>query len=205
MRSLRVDMLVWSATQTSLETRDVDRRHLENSVATYAHLRGLLMLPLGVLCVIAALANAEVVPTWSVPAALVAGVGICLAIVEYYRRRYGRVTQSARGQQRDLAAIALAAVGVIGASVLLRDLPVNGLAIGFAIGMLAGYAVTPGLRSHQVVVWGTLLLVGSVPVWDGTDSANAGLALAGVTMAICGVLDHREFLHTFGPPAGAGA
>jgi hypothetical protein len=183
----------------------MERKQLENAVAAYAHLRGLLMVPLGALCVVAALANAEVVPTWAVPAALVAGGVICLAIVEYYRRRYGRVTQSAHGQARDAAAIALAAAGVIGASVLLGDLPVNGLAIGFAIGMLAAYAVTPGLRSHQVVVWGALLLVGAVPVWNGIDSANAGLALAGVAVAICGLLDHRAFLHTFGSPVDAGA
>jgi hypothetical protein len=183
----------------------MERKQLENTVATYAHLRGLLMLPAGALFVVAALANADVVPGWAFPVALVAGGAMCLAIVEYYRRNYGRVTQSARGHARDAAGVALAVVAVIGASVALRDLPVCGLAIGFAVGMLAGYAITPGLRGHHVVVWGALLLVGAVPVWDGAGSANAGLALAGAAVAICGLLDHRAFLHTFGAPADAGA
>jgi hypothetical protein len=183
----------------------MERRHLEDSVAAYAHLRGLLMLPLGALFVVAALANAEVLPTWSFPAAVALAAAVCWAIVGHYRRHYGRVTQSARGQRRDVAAIAVALVAVVAATALLGDLPVNSLAIGFAAGMLGGSAITPGLRSHHVAVWGALLVVGAVPVWDGADSSNVALVLAGAAVAICGLLDHRAFLHTFGPPADAGA
>ena len=45
----------------------MDRRELERAAVSYAHLRGLLLIPLGVLLVLSALANAEVLPAWSFP------------------------------------------------------------------------------------------------------------------------------------------
>jgi hypothetical protein len=55
------------------------------------------------------------------------------------------------------------------------------------------------------VILGALLIAGALPVWDGADSANAGLLLAGIAVALTGVFDHRTFLHTFGPGADARA
>ena len=50
------------------------------------------------------------------------------------------------------------------------------------------------------MIFGALLVAGALPVWDGADSANAGLLLAGIAVALTGIFDHRAFLHTFGPP-----
>jgi hypothetical protein len=70
--------------------------------------------------------------------------------------------------------------------------------------MGVAYALGPGLRAHHVVILGALLVAGALPVWDGADSANAGLLLAGVVVALTGVFDHRAFLDTFGPTVDAG-
>jgi hypothetical protein len=51
------------------------------------------------------------------------------------------------------------------------------------------------------MVWGALLVAGALPVWTGDDPSNIGLLLAGVAIMVDGVLDHRLFVQTFGPPA----
>ena len=51
-----------------------------------------------------------------------------------------------------------------------------------------------------MVIAGALLVTGALPVWTGADPSNIGLLLAGVAIAVSGALDHRLFLHTFGPP-----
>jgi hypothetical protein len=80
------------------------------------------------------------------------------------------------------------------------DLPVNAIAVCFALVMLVSYGVGVGVRTHHVVIWGTLLVVGALPVWDGSDPGNVGLALCGVALMISGVFDHRLFVQTFGRP-----
>jgi hypothetical protein len=182
----------------------VERRQLEQAAVTYSHLRGLLLLPLGALCVLAALANWDVVPEWSFPAGVAVAAGVCLLIGRHYREHYGRLSVSDRQRRRDIAAVVVALVVVIGASAALQSLPVNALAVAFALAMLAAFAISPGLRTHHVVVWGALLIVGALPVWDGDDSSNVGLVLAGVAVAITGVFDHRAFLGTFGRAADVG-
>jgi hypothetical protein len=69
------------------------------------------------------------------------------------------------------------------------------------IPLLASYAIGIGLSAHHVIVWGTLLVVGAVPVWDGADPGNVGLVLAGVAVIVCGAFDHRLFVQTFGSPS----
>jgi hypothetical protein len=69
--------------------------------------------------------------------------------------------------------------------------------------MLVTYAMSVGLRAHRQVVFVALLVVGFVPVWEHAgESGNAGLVLAGVAVAIAGILDHRLLVRTFGPSRG---
>ena len=68
--------------------------------------------------------------------------------------------------------------------------------------MLASYAAGGVLRRHHVIVFGTLLVVGLLPVWNGADPSNIGLLLAGVAFIVAGILDHRELVRTFGPADG---
>jgi hypothetical protein len=144
------------------------------------------------------------VPTWALAAGVAVIALLWLVIRREYGSRYGSVRPSPRQQTRDALALVLACAIVVGVSVLLRDLPVNAIAIGFAVAMALGYALGPGLRPHHVAILGALLVAGALPVWDGADSANSGLLLAGIAVALTGVFDHRAFLHTFGPSADAG-
>jgi hypothetical protein len=92
-----------------------------------------------------------------------------------------------------------------GGSLLLRsraawslDLPVNPIAISFALVMLISYGIGVGLKTHHVIIWGALLVAGALPVWNGPDPSNIGLLLAGVGVIVSGLFDHRLFVQTFG-------
>jgi hypothetical protein len=190
----------------------MQRTNLETAAAKYSYLRGLLHLPLGLLFVLAALANWEVGPlrhTWAFPvAALVVGAA-CLPIARYYNEHYGRLSPSTTQEVRGAVAVAIGLAVMVGGSLLMRsrvdwslDLPVNAVAVSFAVVMLVSYAIGMGLRAHHVIVWGALLVAGALPVWTGSDPSNIGLLLAGVAVVLNGVFDHRLFVQTFGPPTG---
>ncbi len=183
----------------------MDRRHLERAAVSHAQLRGLLLIPVGALFLLAALANRDAAPAWALAAGVLVTALVWLGINRYYGRRFGHVRVSPRQQARDTLAVLLAVAIVIGASVALRDLPVNAIAISFAVAVGIGYAFGTGLRAHHIAILGALLIAGALPVWDGDWSANTGLVLAGVAVALIGIFDHRAFLHTFGPSADAGA
>ena len=188
----------------------MQRRELETAAAKYSYLRGLLYLPLGGLFVLAALGNWEVGPfrhTWVfllVALAIAAGAAL---VNRYYNENYGRLTPSTRQQVRAGIGLFLAVALMLGGASLLRshaawslDLPVNAIAVCFALVMLVTYAIGIGLKAHHVVIWGTVLVAGALPVWDGPDPSNIGLLLAGAGVIVTGVFDHRLFVQTFGPP-----
>ena len=188
----------------------MQRRQLETAAANYSYLRGLLFVPLGGLCILAALGNWQVGPlrhAWAFLLGLGAIGLVYLAISRYYNEHYGRLTPSTRQQVRATVAVALAVALVLGGSLLLRsradwslDLPVNALAVTFALLMLVSYAIGVGLKAHHAIVWGAVLVAGALPVWNGADPSNIGLLLAGVAVMVSGVFDHRLFVQTFGPP-----
>jgi len=180
------------------------------AAANYSYLRGLLFIPVGALCILAALGNWEVGPlrhAWAfLVAALAIGVGY-VAISGYYNEKYGRLSPSTRQQARAGIAVAIGVAVMFVGSLLMRsradwslDLPVNAIAVSFALVMLVSYAVGVGLKAHHLIIWGTLLVSGALPVWNGADPSNIGLVLAGVALIASGVFDHRLFVHTFGPP-----
>ena len=188
----------------------MQRRNLETAAANYSYLRGLLFIPLGALFILGALGNWQVGPLRHAWVFLVAAAAIGLTAVlltRYYNERYGRLTPSTRQQVRDAVAVVVAIAVMLGGSSLLRshagwslDLPVNAIAVTFAVLMLITYEVGVGLKPHHAIIWGTLLVVGALPVWNGSDPSNIGLVLAGVAVAASGVFDHRLFVQTFGPP-----
>jgi hypothetical protein len=191
----------------------VQRENLESAAAKYTYLRGMLYLPLGVVLILSALANREVGPlrhTWAFPvAALVVGATY-LPISRYYNEHYGRLSPSTRQQVRAVFAAVAGVAVMLGGSSLARshapwslDLPINAIAASFALVMLISYAVGVGVRAHHAIIWGALLIVGALPVWNGTDPSNVGLVLAAVALIVDGVFDHRLFVQTFGPPARA--
>ena len=191
----------------------MERKQLESRAATYAHLRGVLAIPGGLLFVLSALGNWQVGPFASdaVFLACVAAIGAAYALIaRAYRRRYGRMTASGRQQLRAAAAVVLGVVVVFGGSLLLRsragfslDAPVNPIAATFAIVMLATYAIGGVLRPHHLAVYGSLLVAGALPVWHGADPSNVGLLMCGACVVACGVLDHVAFVRTFRPALDA--
>ncbi|HEX5897824.1 MAG TPA: hypothetical protein VFY32_00400 [Solirubrobacteraceae bacterium] len=188
-------------------------KRLETAAANYSYLRGLFFIPLGGLFLLAALGNWQVGPLRHAWVFLVVAVAIGLAylpISRYYNENYGRLRPSTRQQVRVAVAGAIGVAVVLGGSTLLRsradwslDLPVNPLAITLAVMMLISYGVGVGLKAYHVIIWGTVLVAGALPVWNGADPGNIGLVLAGVAVMVSGVFDHRLFVQTFGPPHAA--
>lgn len=187
----------------------MQRRELETAAANYSYLRGLLYIPVGGLFVLGALGNWEVGPlrhTWVFLLVALAIGALALAISRYYTENYGRLTPSTRQQVRAGLGLVLAVALMLGGASLLRshagwslDLPVNAIAICFALLMLVSYAIGVGLRAHHVIIWGTVLVAGALPVWDGPDPSNIGLLICGAGVILTGVFDHRLFVQTFGP------
>ena len=140
----------------------MDRRHLEHAAVSYAHLRGLLLIPVGALFS----SRARQLGRRADLGARRRRRGhrlLWLAIRHHYREHYGSVRTSPRQQVRDTLALVLACAIVVGVSILLHDLPVNAIAIGFAVAMGIGYALGPGLRTHHIVILGALLVAGALP------------------------------------------
>jgi hypothetical protein len=188
----------------------MQRRELETAAANYSYLRGMLCIPLGGLFILAALGNWEVGPfrhTWVfLLVALAIGV-VALAISRFYNDNYGRLTPSTSQQIRAGIGLVLAVALMLGGASLLRshaswslDLPVNAIAVCFALVMLVSYAIGVGLKAHHIIIWGAVLVAGALPVWNGTDPSNIGLLLCGAGVILTGVFDHRLFVQTFGPP-----
>ena len=190
----------------------MERTKLEMAAANYTYLRGLFFIPLGVLPIVSALGNTGWGPlrnTW-VFLAVLALIGIaCLPINNFYNPRAPSLRASAGQQARAAAAVVLAIVVVVGGSTLLRsraswslDLPVNATAVTLSLVILLSYAAGRVLKAHHLIIWGTVLVVGAIPLWDGADPSNIGLAIVGVALMVNGVFDHLLFFRTFGPPAG---
>jgi heme O synthase-like polyprenyltransferase len=185
----------------------VDRTQLKKAAAEYPYLRGLFLLPLGGLFVASALGNWGY--DWVFLAMLPLAALAALLVNRYYDEHWGRVTPSARTQLKATIAGGVGAAVMLGLTTLLRsraswslDLPVNPIPAAFAVLMLAYYALVARLRAHHLVIWGGLLVLSLLPVWDGDDPANVGLVLCGVAVMVDGVLDHLVLVRTLGPARG---
>jgi 4-hydroxybenzoate polyprenyltransferase len=171
----------------------------------------LISIPLGVLFVVCALGNWHWGPlrhTGVFVGVVLVIATVCALINRYYNEHYGRVTPSTGQQLKVAAAVATGVALMIGGALLLRsraswslDLPVNAIAATFALLMLVYYAIVVGVRAHHLIIWGSLLVAGLLPVWNGADPSNVGLVLAGAAVIVNGVFDHRLLVHSLGRQA----
>jgi len=194
----------------------MDRKDVDTAVAENTHLRGLYGVTAGLLAVVAALSNADRGPFaqgWFVGALAAVLALATLGVWVFYTRTFGRATPSSRDSRRMLLWIVIGVPVVIALSMLLSskvpwslDLPVNTSAIAIALVMLLAVGSTVGIRLHHALVYGALLVVGVLPVWErGGESGNTGLLLAGIALVVGGLLDHRLLVRRFGSSTSAGA
>ena len=186
----------------------MERKQLETAAAHVTHLRGLLAVPLGLLFIVTGLGNlagarSSTIGSSSRSVAILAAAA--LLINRFYQDRYGRVTLTTRQQVRlTVASFILFAAGLVGGTILdsTFDLPVSLFACSFALAMLAWFAICVGLRTHHVVIWGSLLIVGLLPVWGNLpDKVSVAWLPIGVATIAAGLFDHRALVRTFGAPA----
>jgi hypothetical protein len=190
----------------------MERETFESAAADCTNLRGLYYIPLGGVFILSALGNSNWGPLrhpWVFVASVFLLGTACLPITSYYNENYGRMTPSAKQQLSVAVAAVIGAAVITGGSFVLRsraswslDLPVNPIAATVGIVMLAYYASVLGLKTHQLIVWGSLLVAGLLPVWGGADPSNTGLVLVGAAAIVAGVFDHRLLVHTLGSPVG---
>ncbi|MDX6276039.1 MAG: hypothetical protein QOJ72_167 [Nocardioidaceae bacterium] len=187
----------------------MDRKALESATTANSYLRGLLAVPIALLAFLAALGNASVGPfrhSWVFLVVVALLAGAYLLINRYYNDAFGRATPSAEQQSRLIIATVVSVVVMIGVSTVLRshapwslDLPVNEIAVAFALVLLVTFVAGGGVRLHHVVILGALAIAGLLPVWHGDDPGNIGLVMAGVAILLIGILDHVLLVRTLGP------
>ncbi len=186
----------------------MDRRALESTAANYPYLQGLWAVPMGLLMPLAGITNLRDRPSdpWLMAIAggilLLCGAG-SLLIARYYREHYGRVTPTRSRQARHAAAgVAWVAVLFVGANKYLLwspDGPFCVFVSAFALATLAYYAILVGLRAHHVVIWGSVLAAGLLPIWGGLGADRDALAMLplGLAFIASGLLDQRLLVRSF--------
>lgn len=190
----------------------MDRSALESTAANYPYLQGLWAIPMGLSIPLAGITNLQDRPSGSwlmaVGGAILVLCGAAsLLIARYYREHYGTVTPTRSRQVRHAAAVvAWVAVFFVGADKYLPWSPDGrfcAFAAAFALATLAYYAILVGLRTHHVVIWGSVLIVGLLPIWGGLGADRDAWAMLplGVALIASGLLDHRLLVSSFGPPS----
>jgi uncharacterized membrane protein YiaA len=175
------------------------------SVAVRYHtLRGLLLVPTGVLFIAAGLFNMPPIGdepvsgyAWYFAAVLVlAGVAF-VWVNHYYVTRFGRVDQSRRTKTKIAAFTVLCAVA-IGVAITLDtqfDLPVSLYGLAYGLALLGYYHVFVGLRPHHWAFLGGLAALCALPVWGGIDdTVSVTLVPMGVATIAIGLYDHRDLV-----------
>ena len=186
----------------------MDRKSLESTARDYPYLQGLWVLPLGFLLVLTGISNLQRRPSGPVLLAIF-GVGLALSalamllIARYYRDTYGAVTPTrGRNVRQVVALLAWVVVLFVGAGRFVFWSPVSSVCVyaaAFAAATLVYYAILVGLKAHHVVIWGSVLVAGLLPVWGslGADRDAVAMFPLAVALIASGVLDQRLLARAF--------
>jgi hypothetical protein len=173
------------------------RTELTAAVADTTYLRGLMSVPIGGLFLLTGLGNLGwdwLASPWTYGPCVLLLALAGWRIQLYYNDTFGRVRPSRRMQIAYGGASVALAASLIGGSVadFKLDLPVSIFAMSFGAAMLISFGLYTGLKRHQVIVWGALLLLGLLPIWGSFDDrASVAWLPIGVATIVAGLLDHR--------------
>lgn len=173
------------------------RDELTAAVADATYLRGLIVLPIGGLFLLTGLGNLGWRPLaspWTFgPCVLLLALAVW-RIQVYYNDTFGRVRPSRRMQVAYTGASVALAAALVGGSIVdfNTDWPVSVFAMAFGAAMLLSFHLYTGLKQHQVMIWGALLVIGILPVWGSFhDRASVAWLPIGIATIVAGLLDHR--------------
>jgi hypothetical protein len=184
----------------------VERSGLSSVGRSYYVMRGLLLVPMGVVFAAAGVLdwppfgsepdNGNAV--WFLLVLALAAAGY-VAVDRWYAATWGRV-QPPRGTEVRIGLVTLVVALVMGLAIsadIRWDLPVSLFGLVFAVGGLGYYRLVVGLRPYH---WGTYGLVGLLcllPIWGGVgDTVSAALVPIGLATIAVGLFDHRELVRT---------
>jgi hypothetical protein len=181
---------------------------LAATAAHYPYLQGLWVLLFGFLLLFTGLSNLHQRPNDALLVGIFsAGLLVCgvggLLLARYYRTTYGEVTPTRQRQVRHAVAVVawIAVLFVAGGKLLWwsPDSPLCVYATAFALATLVYYAIVVGLRTHHLVIWGSVLVAGLLPIWGGLGVDRDAVAMfpLGLALIVSGLLDQRLLVRTF--------
>lgn len=186
----------------------MDPRQLQSKAAAFPYLQGLLSVPIGLFLL--AVGAGQVVRDPAGPWLMVGGALVALAsyvpITRYYANHYGRISRNSSHQLKDVVMAVVGVVVIIGGTIVDEnlDLPISGYAAAYALVMLLYVHLTIGLKVHHLLVWGGLLAVSVVPVWNSMGierEVPLSLLPMGIATIAAGLFDHALLVRTFGRPS----
>ena len=185
----------------------MDTATLTTAAGRYYTLRGLLLIPVGVVLVGAGIFNLppigdEEVPNhavWFLPL-VVAALVAWWFINRYYVATFGRAEPLARTKVQ-VTIFSVIAVVAIAAGILIdfnTDLPISAYGLSYAVCLLLYYRWMVGLSPYHWVILGGLAVVSLIPVWGEFDDKSAvGMVTVGLATIAVGWFDHQELVRTF--------
>ena len=183
---------------------------MESTALNYPYLRGLWAIPLGLMIIIAGISNLQHAPSGAlllgiVGAGLALSLLVSLLITRYYQDNYGEVTPTKSRQLRNAVALVawVVVLFVAGSKHLFwsLDSSICVYAVAFALATLTYYAILVGLKPHHIVIWGSILVAGLLPVWGGLglNRDPVAMLLLGAALMVSGIFDQRLLARAFEP------
>ncbi len=181
----------------------MERKQIEAVALNYPpqYVQGLYAIPIGIGWFMTGLTNLISQPTasWILVGGLLLCLGAWLGITRYYQNNFGRATPTKSRRIRYGLAIFTSFVVFIGADQLTRimfgrppDRPMSSYAASWSLGMLVFFGMTIGVKMHHIVIWGSLFVIGVLPIWGLNANRDAIAAFPiGVAIILSGLMDHR--------------